>query len=232
MRSVEITTVFFDLGNTLVASTSGVEIWRRVMEELGLAVDPRQLEAAIREEDRAVIPAYYDYRGRMPAFWERYDRRVLDRLGMADRHRHVRRGIEAGFDAGRWARPYPETREILESLRSMEYRLGVISNNSDDIHRTLGAHDLARYFDHVTYSQEVRAEKPDPALFRLALDRAECDPSEAVHVGDIYEADVVGARAVGIFPVLVDRDDRRPNADCPRIRDLRELVPLLKARNF
>ena len=232
MTSVEITTVFFDFGNTLVATTSGVEIWRRVMGELGLAVDLGQLEAAIREEDRAFIPAYYDYRGRMPAFWERYDRRILDRLSIADRDANVQRGIEAGFDAGRWYRPYPETREILESLRSMEYRLGVISGNTDDIHRTLGAHDLARYFDHVTYSQEVRAEKPDPAVFRLALDRAECDPSEAIHVGDIYEADIVGARAVGMFPVLVDRDDRRPNADCLRIRDLRELVPLLEGRNF
>jgi len=232
VTSVEITTVFFDFGNTLVASTSGVEIWRRVMGELGLAVDLGQLEAAIREEDRAVILQYYDYRGRMPAFWERYDRRVLDRLGIADHHETVRQRIEAGFDAGRWHRPYPETRGILESLRSMDYRLGVISNNTDDIHRTLGAHDLAGYFDHVTYSQEVRAEKPDPAVFRLALDRAECEPSEAIHVGDIYEADIVGARAVGMFPVLVDRDDRRPNADCLRIRDLRELVPLLEGRNF
>lgn len=232
VTALEITTIFFDFGNTLVATTSTVEFWGRVMEELDLIVDPRHLEAAIREADRAFVPAYYDYRGQMPAFWERYDRGVLNRLGLADRLREVRERIEAGFDTGRWHRPYPETREVLDSLRAMDYGLGVISNNTDDIHRTLAAHNLAQYFDHVTYSQEARAEKPDPAVFRLALQRALCDPTEAIHVGDVYEADVVGARSVGMFPVLVDRNDRRPDTDCHRIRDLRELFPFLEARNF
>jgi len=229
---LEITTVFFDFGNTLVATPPTVEFWQRVLRELGLPVDRDRLDAALREAERGFVPAYYDYQGKMPAFWERYDLQVLDLLGIGDREREVRQRIEAGFDVGRWHRPFPETGEVLESLRAMDYRLGVISNNTDDIHRTLAAHDLARYFDHVTYSQEVRAEKPDPALFRLALARARCEPSEAVHVGDRYEADVVGARSVGMFPVLVDRDDRLPNADCLRIRDLRELVPLLEGRNF
>lgn len=232
MTALDITTVFFDFGNTLVATTPTVKFWQRALREIGLLVDGDRLEAALREAERGFVPAYYDYHGRMPAFWERYDRQVLDLLGIGHRERDVRDRIEAGFEVGRWHRPFPETREVLESLRAMGYRLGVVSNNTDDIHRGLAVHDLARYFDHVTYSQEARAEKPDPAVFRLALARAKCAPSEAVHVGDVYGADVLGARSVGIVPVLVDREDRHPSADCARIADLRELPPLLEGRNF
>jgi FMN phosphatase YigB (HAD superfamily) len=58
------------------------------------------------------------------------------------------------------------------------------------------------YFDSVTYTQEAGANKPDPTIFQLALKRAGCSPNEAVHVGDSYEKDVLGARRIGIMPIL------------------------------
>ncbi len=224
--------VLLDFGNTLVVTARTAEFWACVMEELGIPVSQDRLEGAIREADLLFVPTYYDYRGRMREFWTWYDRIVLGRLGLADPTGRSRDGIERGFGEGRWHHPFPETREVLESLRSMGFRLGIVSNNTEDIHRTLRAFDLTRYFHSVTYSQEARAEKPDPVVFRLALERAGCRPSDAVHVGDVYEADVVGARDAGIAPVLVDRAGRHPYADCPRLRDLRGLPALLDARNF
>ena len=61
-----------------------------------------------------------------------------------------------------------------------------------------------------------------------ALARAGTEASETVYVGDQYQIDVVGARRVGITPVLIDRDDISPQvSDCPRIRSLAELEQFL-----
>ena len=226
-----ITTVFFDFGNTIAALTASVaEIWCEVLSERGVAADPNAVDLALHEADAALTQVLYDSKGRMREFWSRYDAMVLQRLGIADSGGALAASIDRGFESPPWFRVFPETREVLDALRGRGLALGVISNNTSDLIDTLDRIDLARYFDHVTYSQEVRAQKPVPAVFRLALSRAGCTPTEAVHVGDSFEMDVLGARGVGIEPILVDREGRSPTADCRRIRDLRELVSLL--RNF
>ncbi len=92
-------------------------------------------------------------------------------------------------------------------------------------YRKLG---LEPYLDFVVSSEEVGANKPAPAIFLAAVEKAGVKASEAVHVGDQYELDVVGARGVGINPVLIDRYDVTPGvSDCPRIRTLPELVQYL-----
>jgi putative hydrolase of the HAD superfamily len=53
------------------------------------------------------------------------------------------------------------------------------------------------------------------------------NPGEAVHIGDVYEADVVGARNAGLEGILVDRDGSRPGLDCPRMRGLSEIHTFL-----
>jgi putative hydrolase of the HAD superfamily len=66
-------------------------------------------------------------------------------------------------------------------------------------------------------------EKPDPAIFRIALDRAGVRPEEAIYVGDHPFFDVDPAREVGLQPVLVDRRGRHPDADAIRITSLEDL---------
>ena len=89
-------------------------------------------------------------------------------------------------------------------------------------YRELG---LTSYLDFVVNSQEVGANKPEPPIFLAALEKAGVEASEAVHVGDQYALDVLGARGVGISPVLIDRYDIEPEvSDCPRVRTLPELV--------
>ena len=63
-----------------------------------------------------------------------------------------------------------------------------------------------------------------------ALERATVAPEEAVHVGDQHRSDVLGARAVGIHPVLIDRGGWHANVnDCTKIATLDELAPVLAA---
>ena len=57
---------------------------------------------------------------------------------------------------------------------------------------------ITKYLDFVVDSGLVGVEKPDPRIFEIALERAQVRKDEVVHVGDVYEVDVVGARAAGI----------------------------------
>jgi len=118
--------------------------------------------------------------------------------------------------------------DVLSTLKMLKERkliLGLLTNATKEmisIHRKLG---LEPYLDFVVTSEEVGSDKPHPPLFLKALERAGVNASEAVHVGDQYSLDVVGARGVGISPILIDRYDLYPEvSDCPRIHTLPEVV--------
>lgn len=87
---------------------------------------------------------------------------------------------------------------------------------------------LTPYIDFALTSFEVDAEKPHPPIFLAALERAGVSGSEAIHVGDQYHSDVIGARGAEIKPLLLDRNGFWEKvSDCPRIRSLREIVNYL-----
>ena len=113
----------------------------------------------------------------------------------------------------------------LKELKGQKFIWGLLTNLNIDmapICRQLG---LEPYLDFVVTSEEVGSDKPEPPIFLAALQRAGVNASEAVHVGDQYKIDVVGARAVGISPILIDRYDLYPEVtDCPRIHTLAELA--------
>jgi putative hydrolase of the HAD superfamily len=115
-------------------------------------------------------------------------------------------------------------REALARLADSGRKLVVVSNANgtvDALFRRLGLLDR---FAAVRDSAVEGVEKPDPRLFRLALERASADPETALHVGDMYHVDVVGARAAGLRVVLVDSDGLYPEADCPRVPSLLALA--------
>jgi len=124
---------------------------------------------------------------------------------------------------------YDDVLPGLQLLRGQGARLGIISNwdklNLTDVCRDLG---IAQWFDVILPSAQAEADKPDPRIFRLALEMAGAEPQSCVHVGDSYGADVMGARGVGMIGILVQRDGP-PNFDCPTVRGLDE-VPGLLAR--
>jgi FMN phosphatase YigB (HAD superfamily) len=91
---------------------------------------------------------------------------------------------------------------------------------------------MTAHFDHVLDSADEGVEKPDPRFFRIALERSGSTPAATIHVGDLYHVDVVGARNAGLRGVLLDEADLRPDADCPRVRTLGELVERTTAGEF
>jgi putative hydrolase of the HAD superfamily len=101
---------------------------------------------------------------------------------------------------------YPDAVPALSVLRDRGLRLFAVSNWDCSLPRVLDGCGLGELLDGTITSAEAGARKPDPVIFERALELAGCGPDEALHVGDTAEEDVVGARAAGIRPLLIDRD--------------------------
>lgn len=103
--------------------------------------------------------------------------------------------------------PYPEVPGVLTRLRAAGVALVVCSNWDVSLSQVLDQTGLSSLVDGVVVSAVEGVAKPDPELLARALRLAgDVAPAAAVHVGDSVAADVRGARAAGIRPVLVRRD--------------------------
>ncbi len=102
-----------------------------------------------------------------------------------------------------WSTIAADTHAALARLRNAGLRLGVVSNSDGRVEEALHAAGLHEYFDVIVDSSVAGVEKPDPAIFRPALDALELAPEEVLYVGDLYEVDVIGAQAAGLPAVLL-----------------------------
>jgi putative hydrolase of the HAD superfamily len=124
---------------------------------------------------------------------------------------------------------FPEVAGALAALRRLGARLVVVSNWDVSLHERLAETGLAPLVDGAVASAEVGVAKPDPAIFDHALSLVGGGTEGAWHVGDSVEADVEGALAAGIRPVLLTRDgaDAAPPPGVPAIASLTELPRLV-----
>jgi putative hydrolase of the HAD superfamily len=137
--------------------------------------------------------------------------------------------VEAMMSAIRF-RAFADAEPALSELRSRGLRLVCVSNWDISLPGVLERCGLV--LDGVVTSAESGSRKPDPEIFRIALELAGCEAGEAVHVGDTPEEDSDGARAAGIPHLLLDRSGggaarRKPSraaVEAPRISSLTEIV--------
>jgi len=134
-------------------------------------------------------------------------------------------GVEDAMLAAIRFRPYPEVRSVLGALRERGVARVVVSNWDVSLHDVLERTELRPLVDAVVTSAEFGAAKPDPAIFARALELAGgVAPADAVHAGDDLDADVGGARAAGIAPILVARDGEAAPAGVRAIPTLEGLL--------
>ncbi|MGW5652274.1 HAD family hydrolase [Streptomyces humi] len=112
--------------------------------------------------------------------------------------------------------PYPDTAEVLRTLRAHGVGVGVVSNIGWDLRPVFRAHGLDAYVDAYVLSYEHGVQKPDPRLFTVALEALGAEPGETVMVGDSRPADG-GAAALGCRVHFVDHlpVGERPDALLP-----------------
>jgi putative hydrolase of the HAD superfamily len=235
-----ITTVFFDAGETLVhPHPSFAELFSDVLRGEGVSVDAARIQervpvvaerfraAADRNEGWSTDP------GRSKAFWLDVYRLFLRSLGAPDDPALAGTLYEAFSDHANYAL-FDDVRPSLEALAAAGLGLGLISNFEDWLEVLLERLDVTRYFPVRVISGIEGIEKPDPHIFRIALDRAGVVPHDAAYVGDNPEFDVAPAAEVGMFPVLLDRHDRYADGfagppEAPRITSLRDLPAIVGA---
>ena len=124
---------------------------------------------------------------------------------------------------------YDDAIPTLQHLRDTGYKLAIVSNWDTPLDPLTERLGIAEYFDAIVASHDVRvrSEKPDPHIFNYALAAVGVSAEEVVHVGDTYQADIVGAQNVGIRPILLDRDNTQAGRWKETIQSLSELPKLL-----
>jgi putative hydrolase of the HAD superfamily len=229
---MSVRAVLFDAGETLLhPAPSFPELFAEVLADAGHTRSPEEVidasatvfhrfsEAARDGELWTTSPE------RSARFWREVYGRMLERLSLPGQD-GLREQLYATFtDLGN----YELFDDVVPALDALPERLllGVVSNFEawlDDLLHALGVHDR---FPILVISGIEGVEKPDPAIYRRALDRAGVDAVDAVYVGDNPEFDVVPAAAIGMTPVLIDRRGRFPAHDGARITDLRELAEVV-----
>lgn len=124
---------------------------------------------------------------------------------------------------------YDDVVPTLQHLRDAGFKLAIVSNWDTPLDPLTERLGIADYFDTITASHDmrVRSEKPDSRIFNYTLAAVGVSAAEAVHIGDTYGADIVGARGVGIRPILLDRDGTQADGWHETIQSLAELPEML-----
>lgn len=231
-----IKAVFFDFYNTLGRfHPPREELQAQACGEFGIPVTPEGIAVGYSLADTFMAhevarePLGKRDSNGVKAFFAEYQRLILQGAGVEvtlDLALQVSarlRRLSYGFAL------FDDVLPTLETLKGRGLVLGLLSNNEGDMDALSQELGLTPYLDFAVTSGDVGASKPHPAMFLEALRRSRVEPQEAMHVGDQYEADVMGARAAGIHAVLLDRDGLKGSIkDCPRIRGLSEVPGLVE----
>lgn len=229
--------VTFDMGHTLIYfHPSENELCLAAFHSLGLCPD---LEAVRRARDlawaeyfsNAACVTFEPSEARDREIDEHLTRQLLGHLGLQapDLVAPLMAAMKAVFRQPGAVRLYPEVEAVLQTLRARGCALGVISNWSWDLHDYVQQLGLADHLDVIVGSARAGCDKPHPEIFRQALQALNSPAERAIHIGDSYEADVVGARSVGMAALWLDRMGRGGHADCRAIRDLSEVLEVVLA---
>jgi putative hydrolase of the HAD superfamily len=232
--------LFLDVGDTLIrAHPSWAGVYAIGLAEAGIDVDEQALETALREATQTGAWSFEGpFEATAEASFERikeFDAGVLAALGHPDLPDEVFQLIESAFERRSSWFVFPDVQPVVEALAAAGIRMAIVSNWLWGAPELLHDLELARHFETLVISARVGYQKPHAGIFEHALEQMVVAPARAMHVGDNYQADVIGARKLGITPVLIDRRSEDParvrdensDPDLLVIRDLFELLDLL-----
>ncbi len=120
-----------------------------------------------------------------------------------------------------------EVPRTISHLKATGFTIGVVSNRDDPLEHYLDEIELQPFLDFSLAAGQINSYKPDPAIFQHALRQAGTRPDQTLYVGDNYYADIIGADRVGIRPVLLDPERIFPEATCPVIQSIEEVLGML-----
>jgi len=210
--------VIFDVDFTLArpGPELGAEGYRKVGERHGLTLDPAQYEesrlAAIDSLQRHPDHVHDD------ELWIEFTEQIVRGMGGGDEGaRACAEELVRAWEQHERFTLYEDALPALAELREHGIKIGLISNGSRDLDEFVAHHGLDA--DCVVGSRDFGRTKPHPEIFLHALALLDVPPEDAAMIGDSYEDDIEGARALGMKAFLLDRDGRRPD-EPDRLPDL------------
>jgi putative hydrolase of the HAD superfamily len=225
--------VFFDAGETLVhPHPSFPDLFAQILRREGHDVDPSVVGASVYAISDRFRQATVDNElwttspEKSRRFWHEVYSIFLREVGLPANTSLADTLYREFTDLANYSL-FDDVLPALKLLEEADLTLGVISNFEEWLERLLEQLGVRSYFAVRVISGVEGLEKPDPRIFQLAMERAGVEPGRSVYVGDNPEFDVDPALAVGMFPVLIDRRDRFPDAPGARIASLEELPDVL-----
>jgi HAD superfamily hydrolase (TIGR01549 family) len=188
----------------------GPEGYRRVGERHGLTLDPElyvHARAAAIETLQRNHELVHD-----EEVWIAFTEQIVLRMGGApEGARACATDLVREWERHENFALYEDALPVLDELRRHDLRIGLISNGQRDLEEFVEHHLLD--VDATVGSKSHGRVKPHPSIFIAALEALDVAADETAMVGDSYEDDIQGARALGIRAILLDRDELRPDAD-------------------
>ena len=229
MLNKPISDIFFDLDHTLWDfERNSALTYRNLFEEHAIELP---LEEFLGHYVPLNLQFWKKYReGRITKEKLRYDRlkTVFDRMGFPISDAGIHRLSEAYIDQlSSHTHLIPYCLETLDYLKG-KYRLHIITNGFEEVQfRKLRNSRIDTYFQEVVNSDRAGVKKPDPGIFRMALEATGIKPEKGVMIGDSLEADIKGARSVGLQALHFNVHQDPDHQICPIIQDLREIKSYL-----
>jgi putative hydrolase of the HAD superfamily len=214
----DLRAVLFDVDFTLCrpGPELSAESYARIAARHGATVDVSRYEQA--REAAALNVKRHPELLHDDTIWHRFTMDVF--LGMGGPEEiasECATEIERGWEVSENFELFEDALPVLEELRTLQLRLGLVSNGIRDLREFVAHHRLD--VDAIVGSRAHGFVKPHPTIFQAALQQLDVEPAQAVMVGDSLEEDVEGARALGMRAILIDRGDRHPDVE-ERLTDL------------
>lgn len=226
--------IFFDFDDTLVHSDPPVfDVFLPACEAAGLSFDEDQVREGHRYlyeyfSGNSAQKEFETLDNDLEKFHQQLTTNVL--VSMGAEHGKAKAAVQSenlsvALPRGRCC--YPEVFPMLDHCKEQGYLMGVITNNSANIAEQCVEHGLDHYFEFVISRIDAGCSKPEAGIFEAALNHVGIKPEDTVHVGDNYYADVMGAKNVGITPVLLDNYKVFTDADCHVIHQIDQLLDVI-----
>lgn len=232
-----IKAVFFDWFNTLAHYyPPREELERQALQELGFVVSPQVVSRGLYladknfYEENARLPIRQRSREEQARIYAGFQVTILQEAGIPPQQDLVLKLMSRMRELNTTMKfvLYDDVLPTLKAVKEKKLTVGLLTNLQREIDSMCLELGIASFLDFTVTSGEVGADKPQAPIFLKALELAKIKPQEAIHIGDQYNNDVKGARAVGIVPLLLDRTNLYPEiTDCPRIQSLIEVTGYL-----
>lgn len=223
--------IIFDFGDTLIRlNPSKEEIVLEFLSSKGLDVSIDEITKAYRIVDYCYKQSALSLKEpkAKKAFLLNINKELLKVMGLSKNANHWTEELYNIFSKKKRWEVFRDTIPALNEIKRMGYKMAILANWDRNLSSLVGELGLNNYFSSIFSSEDLSVEKPDPEIFTPLLKYLLSRPEEAIYVGNDYEVDIICARGADVEPVLIDRANFWPNADCLRFENLIELNKYLE----